>query len=44
MDSVKIANYGIDNWFKLEEFVAKEEIYERQNNAENKNFIARYSL
>lgn len=31
MDSVKIANYGIDNWFKLERFTAKEEIYGELN-------------
>lgn len=31
MDSVKIANYGIDNWFKLKKFVAKEGIYDELN-------------
>ena len=31
MDSVKIANYGIDHWFKLEKFTAKEEIYAELN-------------
>ena len=28
MDSVKIANYGIDNWFKLEKHQPQSEIYE----------------
>jgi Transposase and inactivated derivatives len=27
LDSVRIANYGIDHWFKLEEYSAPEEIY-----------------
>jgi Transposase and inactivated derivatives len=27
MDSVRIANYGIDHWFKLEEYYAPDEIY-----------------
>lgn len=31
MDSVKIANYGIANWFKLKKFVAKEGVYEELN-------------
>lgn len=31
MDSIKIANYGIDNWFKLERFTAKEEVYGELN-------------
>ncbi len=28
MDSVRIANYGIDNWFKLQEFKPSDGIYE----------------
>lgn len=28
LDSVRIANYGIDNWFKLQEFKPAEETYE----------------
>lgn len=28
IDSIKIANYGIDNWFRLEEYQLTEEIYE----------------
>ena len=28
LDSVKIANYGIDNWFKLQEYKPVAEIYE----------------
>ena len=31
MDAVKIANYGIDNWFRVEKFEAKEEIYSELN-------------
>lgn len=31
MDSVKIANYGIDNWFKLSKYAAKEEVYAELN-------------
>lgn len=27
MDSIKIANYGIDNWFRLEEYQVTDEIY-----------------
>lgn len=27
MDSVRIANYGIDNWFKLADYSAPEEVY-----------------
>lgn len=27
LDSVKISNYGIDNWFKLDEYTTSEEIY-----------------
>lgn len=26
IDSVKIANYGIDNWFRLEEYQLMEEV------------------
>ena len=27
MDSVRIANYGIDNWFKLTDYTLPDEIY-----------------
>lgn len=27
MDSIKIANYGIDNWFRLEEYQVTDEVY-----------------
>ena len=27
MDSIKIGNYGIDNWFRLEEYQVTDEIY-----------------
>ena len=29
MDSVRIANYGIDNWFKLSDYNAPEDIYDQ---------------
>lgn len=28
LDAIKIANYGIDNWFRLEEYQIREETYE----------------
>ncbi len=31
LDSIKIANYGIDNWFKLEKFESKSEVYMELN-------------
>lgn len=28
LDSVRIANYGLDNWFKIADYQAPEEVYE----------------
>ena len=31
LDSIKIANYGIDNWFKLTDYEATDEVYSELN-------------